>query len=107
MVTTGAEMPILNGMGSAASAVAVLNANARPSAPAVVRKKSDRMPVLPGGRSFRSSCPGVMSAGELRDLEQDLRQAVGHVDHDVMAARHLVDAPAGGRLELVASGVER
>src|SRR4029077_7159904 len=31
---------------------------------------------------------------QLRDLEQDLRQAVGHVDHDVMAARHLVDAPA-------------
>src|SRR5262245_31527392 len=48
MVTTGAEMPILNGIGSAASAVAVLNASARPSAAAVVRKKSDRMLLLPG-----------------------------------------------------------
>src|SRR5262245_24118792 len=48
-----------------------------------------------------------MRAEELRDLEQDLRQTVGHVDHDVVAARYLVDAPAGGRLELVASGVER
>src|SRR5215471_3183629 len=48
MVTTGAEMPILNGIGSAAWAVAVLNASARPSAAAVVQKVSDRMLVLPG-----------------------------------------------------------
>src|SRR5262245_63503278 len=113
MVTTGAEMPILNGIGSAASAVAVLNASARPSTAAVVRKKSDGMPVLPGvGARFdravlvwrsevriglaASPSSGLltkaMRARELRDLEQDLRQAVGHVDHDVMAARHLVDA---------------
>src|SRR5262245_36381136 len=127
MVTTGAEMPILKGVGSAASAVAVPNASARPSAAAVLRKKSDRMPVLPGGARFdravlvwrsevrinlaASPKSGLltkaMKAWELRDLEQDFRQAVGHVDHDVMAARHLVDAPAGGRLELVASSVER
>src|SRR5262245_925052 len=48
MVTTGAEMPILNGIGSAARAVAAPNASARPSAAAVVQKVSDRMLVLPG-----------------------------------------------------------
>src|SRR5258707_15763742 len=57
--------------------------------------------------AFGAVATHAMRAGELRDLEQDLRQAVGHVDHDVVAARHLVDAPAGGCLELVASGVER
>src|SRR5262245_4123536 len=55
----------------------------------------------------RMFLPPSPPAGELRDFEQDLRQAVGHVDHDVVAARHLVDTPAGGSFELVASGVER
>ncbi len=43
----------------------------------------------------------------LRHLEQDLRQPVWHVDHGVVAARHLVDAPACPRLDLRLCGVER
>src|SRR5262249_35557313 len=60
-----------------------------------------------GSANVATSVADAVAVGELRDFEQDLRQAVGHVDHDVVAARHLVDTPAGGRLELVASGVER
>src|SRR6516164_9680076 len=45
MVTTGAEMPILNGMGSAAWAgpAAAPSANARPSEAAVMRSVPDRI----------------------------------------------------------------
>src|SRR6516164_5100826 len=45
MVTTGAEMPILNGIGSAAwvGAAAAPSANARPSEAAVMRSVPDRI----------------------------------------------------------------
>src|SRR5262245_5377599 len=59
------------------------------------------------GRARARSHKGSTHPTSLRHLEQDLRQPVGHVDHDVVAAWHLVDAPAGARLELVASRVER
>src|SRR5215831_15522422 len=47
------------------------------------------------------------SATQLCDLDENLRQAIRHVDHGVVAAGQLVDAPRGVGLEPLPHAVER
>src|SRR5262245_11538153 len=58
---------------------------------------------LTWGASVRSE----RGATQLCDLDENLRQTIRHVDHGVVAARQLVDAPRGVGLEPLLHAVER
>ena len=74
------------------------------SAPAPAASWTDfRKGLASADRRIRYHDPGYV----LRHLEQNLRQPVGHVDHRVVAARQLVDAPARPRLDFRLCAVER
>src|SRR5262249_37935129 len=108
--------------------------SARRSAPLPARRPERlrsrrllRSPARRGGSSLRrwlrSSCPpyalfvgSIYSGRVLRSesgatqlcyLDENLRQAIRHVDHGVVAAGQLVDAPRGVGLEPLLHAVER
>ena len=80
--------------GVPAEAVRRPRAGADPGHARAVRALPRRQPRRPPSAWLRRRACSRSSRFSLRHLEQDLRQPVRHVDHHVVAARHLVDAPA-------------